>query len=281
MNKVDKTYKQIVNDILSSGKNDFKEKVRPKYEDGEPAHTYKETVLNFKVSNTEEDSFPILKSKKVGWKWAFEEILWIWQRKSNNINDLKRTLPITIWDKWADEDGSIGTAYGFQLEKKCRNLNGTMVDQVDYLLHNLKNRENLRRNYTTLWNIDDLDKMKLNPCVHSTQWIIDGEYLDLLVFQRSGDTALGIPFNISQYAFLHRLIAKEVGLKSREIHWNLADAHIYDRHLETLKEQIKSVSDEDKVVLVLPEKSFYEVHINDIKLEGYKTTKKYEYEVAI
>ena len=282
MNKVDNVYKLLVLNIIGSGKDDFKEKVRPKYADGTPAHTVKEIVVNFEIQNSENDSFPLIKSKKVGWKWAFEEILWIWQRKSNNINDLKRTMNITIWDEWADEDGSINKAYGYQLAKRCRNLNGTMVDQVDYLLHNLKNRENLRRNYVTLWNVDDLDEMNLNPCVHSTNWIIDGEYLDIQVFQRSGDVALGIPFNISQYAFLHRLIAKEVGLKSRKIYWNLADAHIYDRHIDLIKKQINEVSDNERIILTLPDKSFYDVHINDIKIEGYNQAKdNYKYEVAI
>ncbi len=282
MNNVDRTYKQLVKEVLSSGKNDFNEIVRPKYKDGKPAHTVKETVVDFKIPNREEDSFPVLKSKKVSWKWAFEEILWIWQRKSNNINNLKETMNITIWDEWADETGSINKAYGYQLEKKCRNLNGEMVDQVDYLIHNLKNRTNLRRNYVTLWNIDDLDEMNLNPCVHSTQWLIDGDYLDLVVFQRSGDIALGVPFNIAQYALLHRLIAKETGLKSRELHWNLADAHIYDRHIDMLKCQIRDVSDADRVTLVLPDKPFYEVNIKDIDLVGYNRTKdKYEYEVAV
>ena len=283
MNHVDRIYKQLVKEVLSSGKNDFGQKVRPKYKtDGKPAHSVKETVVDFKIPNREEDSFPVLKSKKVSWKWAFEEMLWIWQRKSNNINNLKETMNITIWDEWADETGSIGKAYGFQLAKKCRNLNGEIVDQVDYLIHNLKNRDNLRRNYVTLWNVDDLDEMKLNPCVLSTQWLIDGDYLDLVVFQRSGDIALGVPFNIAQYALLHRLIAKETGLKSRELHWNLADAHIYDRHIELLKVQIRDVSDADRVTLVLPDKPFYEVNIKDIDLVGYNRTKdRYEYEVAI
>ena len=282
MNHVDRIYKQLVKEVLSSGKNDFNDTVRPKYADGKPAHTVKETVVDFKIPNREEDSFPVLKSKKVSWKWAFEEMLWIWQRKSNNINNLKQTMNITIWDEWADETGSINKAYGYQLAKKCRNLNGEMVDQVDYLIHNLKNRTNLRRNYVTLWNIDDLDEMNLNPCVHSTQWIIDGDYLDLVVFQRSGDIALGVPFNIAQYALLHRLIAKETGLKSRELHWNLADAHVYDRHIELLKVQIRDVSDADRVTLILPDKPFYEVNIKDIDLVGYNRTKdRYEYEVAI
>ena len=282
MNKVDKIYKQMVLNVLNSGNNDFKEKVRPKYADGTPGHTVKEIVVNFEIPNGELDSFPLIKSKKVGWKWAFEEILWIWQRKSNDVNDLKRTMPITIWDEWADNDGSINYSYGYQLAKKCRNLEGEFVDQVDFLIHNLKNRTNLRRNYVTLWNVDDLDSMNLQPCVHSTNWIIDGEYLDLQVFQRSGDVALGIPFNIAQYAFLHRLIAKEVGLKSRKMYWNLADAHIYDRHIETIKKQINNVSDEERVVLTLPDKNFYDVHIDDIKIEGYNQAKdNYRYEVAI
>ncbi|MCY8230049.1 thymidylate synthase, partial [Bacillus spizizenii] len=213
MTQFDKQYNSIIKDIMNNGISDEEFNVRTKWDsDGTPAHTLSVISKQMRFDNSE---VPILTTKKVAWKTAIKELLWIWQLKSNDVTELNK-MGVHIWDQWKQEDGTIGHAYGFQLGKKNRNLNGEKVDQVDYLLHQLKNNPSSRRHITMLWNPDELDSMALTPCVYETQWYVKQGKLHLEVRARSNDMALGNPFNVFQYNVLQRMIAQVTGYELGE-----------------------------------------------------------------
>lgn len=293
---VDEQYKNIIQDILNKGVWEQGD-VRPKYADGTPAYTkswfgYKLTFDNSEV--------PILTTKRVAWRTAIKELLWIWQMKSNVVQDL-RDMGVHIWDEWELSDGTIGKAYGYQLGKKNRQLieefkirggKGnkvihaakcvTYLDQVDYLLHQLKNIPNSRRHITTLWNPDDLDEMALTPCVYETQWHVKGGRLHLEVRARSNDMALGHPFNVFQYNVLHRMVAQVTGYKLGHYIYHIGDAHVYDRHIEGITEQISREGYPAPKLWINPEvKNFYDFTIDDFKLIDYQHGGRITFEVAI
>lgn len=275
MSKADVEYKKLVEKIINEGYSNEGEQVRTVWADGTPAYT-KSIIEHTMVF--EPDEFPILTTKRVAWKTALREILWIWQQKSNNINDLKGN----IWNEWADKEGLIGKAYGYQMGKKVRCLDGKMLDQVDYLIYNLKNNPASRRHVTSLWNIDDLDDMNLEPCVWSSQFFVQGDVLHLTVRARSNDISLGNPFNVLQYAILHRMIAQVTNYKLGKFTYSIGDAHIYDRHIEPLREQINRETFDAPTLWINPQiKDFYDFTINDFKLISYKHGEKIKMEVAI
>lgn len=294
MTVADEQYNKMIEDIIEHGYTDEGESVRTVWDsDGTPAHTKSLIGRHFHFDNNE---VPILTSKRVAWKTAIRELLWIWQQKSNNVKDLQ-AAGVQIWNQWEQPDGTIGKAYGYQLGKEIRTSTKRVIeglsdegectvvvyqDQVDYLLDQLKNNPSSRRHITTLWDADDLSEMALTPCVWSTQWFVKGGKLHLKVISRSGDMALGVPFNVFQYNVLQRMIAQVTGYEVGDYFFEIGDAHIYTRHFEGLKEQIKREPFDAPTLWINPEvKNFYDFTIDDFKLIDYKHGKKIAYEVAV
>lgn len=285
MTKFDHIYKDIVLDIINNGKMQ-KGNVRAKYADGTPAYTKYIHGVNFVI---EPDELPILQSKRVAWKTALVEMEWIWQEMSNDLDWLQER-DCHIWDEWEIKEGfwngTIGKAYGYQLRDKLRKINEKWFNQVEYVIHQIKNNPRSRRILTTLYNVEDLKDMALEPCVYETQWEVDDDdYLILHVRQRSADMALGISFNLLQYSVLHRLMAKSTGKKLGNMYWNIGNAHIYDRHLELLEKQVTadiSELEKEKPVLNLPDgSSFFESPLSQATIKNYHHNGNFKYEVAI
>ena len=285
MTKFDHTYKNIILDIINNGKMQ-KGNVRAKYADGTPAYTKYIHGVNFVI---EPDELPILQSKRVAWKTALIEMEWIWQEMSNDLYWLQERN-CHIWDEWEIKEGfwngTIGKAYGYQLRDKLRKINEKWFNQVEYVIHQIKNNPRSRRILTTLYNVEELKDMALEPCVYETQWEVDDDdYLILHVRQRSADMALGSPFNVLQYSILHRLMAKSTGKKLGSMYWNIGNAHIYDRHLELLEKQVTadiSELEKEKPVLNLPEGSdFFATPLSEVDIKNYHHNGNFKYEVAI
>ena len=285
MTKFDHIYKDIVLDIINNGKMQ-KGNVRAKYADGTPAYTKYIHGVNFVI---EPDELPILQSKRVAWKTALVEMEWIWQEMSNDLDWLQER-DCHIWDEWEIKEGfwnaTIGKAYGYQLRDKLRKINEKWFNQVEYVIHQIKNNPRSRRILTTLYNVEDLKDMALEPCVYETQWEVDDDdYLILHVRQRSADMALGNPFNVLQYSILHRLMAKSTGKKLGNMYWSIGNAHIYDRHLELLEKQVTadiSELEKEKPVLNLPEGSdFFSTPLSEVDIKNYHHNGNFKYEVAI
>lgn len=283
MSKFDIVYNEIVKDIIDNGYWDKDQKVRTKWIDGTPAYTKSLINRQIKIDNSE---VPILTTKKVAWKSAIIELLWIWQQKDNNVENLNKQ-GVTIWDEWKMNDKTIGKSYGFQMGKKCRTIKDYCfqpykVDQVDYLLHELRFNPSSRRHVTSLWNIDDLDEGALNPCVWSTQWLVKENKLHLIVQVRSNDVALGNPFNIFQYYVLQRMITQVTGYELGSLTFNINDLHIYERHIDPLLEQVNRKQYPAPELWINPKvKNFYEFTIDDFKLIDYQHGDKVKMEVAI
>lgn len=234
--------------------------------------------------NLEEDGFPILASKFVGFKTAIKELLWIWQMQSNDVRKLQ-DMNVHIWDEWMQEDGTIGKAYGYQLAK---------YKQVDNLIKTIKEDPTSRRMITTLWNIEDLPEMALQPCAFQTLWNINKGKLNCMLTIRSNDWFLGNPFNVAQYAALVHMIAQVTNYKPGRLTVCINDAHIYENHIPQIQEQLGLVDMNEmfdtfitnrlcKPKLVLNEdiKDFYDFTIDDIKLDGYIPGPKIKAEVAV
>lgn len=232
----------------------------------------------------EEDGFPILASKFVGFKTAIKELLWIWQMQSNDVRKLQ-DMNVHIWDEWMQEDGTIGKAYGYQLAK---------YKQVDNLIKTIKEDPTSRRMITTLWNIEDLPEMALQPCAFQTLWNINKGKLNCMLTIRSNDWFLGNPFNVAQYAALVYMIAQITNYKPGRLTVCINDAHIYENHIPQIQEQLGLVDMNEmfdtfitnrfcKPKLVLNEdiKDFYDFTIDDIKLDGYIPGPKIKAEVAV
>ena len=233
MSRADELFIRNCRDILDSGVWDTDLQVRPHWEDGAPAHTVKKFGIVNRYDLREE--FPILTLRRTYWKTAVEELLWIWQKKSNNIRDLNAH----ILDQWADEDGSIGKAYGYQLGVKHRYPEGEM-DQVDRVLYDLRHNPASRRIMTNIYNFQDLHEMNLYPCAYSMTFNVSGNVLNAILNQRSQDMLTANNWNVVQYAVLVHMFAKASGLEAGELVHVIADAHIYDRHVpivETLLAQ--------------------------------------------
>lgn len=285
MTKFDHIYKDIVLDIINNGKMQ-NGNVRAKYADGTPAYTKYIHGVNFVI---EPDELPILQSKRVAWKTALVEMEWIWQEMSNDLDWLQER-DCHIWDEWEIKEGfwngTIGKAYGYQLRDKLRKINEKWFNQVEYVIHQIKNNPRSRRILTTLYNVEDLKDMALEPCVYETQWEVDDDdYLILHVRQRSADMALGSVINVLQYSVLHRLMAKSTGKKLGNMYWSIGNAHIYDRHLELLEKQVTadiSELEKEKPVLNLPDgSSFFEAPLSQSTIKNYHHNGNFKYEVAI
>lgn len=283
MTSVDRAYTALVNAVLQYGQASSGN-VRAHYVDGEPAHV-KYLPNSMSIVFTPEMGVPIITSKRVAVKSMLAELDWIWRKMSNNVEEL-RQAGCTIWDEWEKEDGTIGPAYGAQLAKSVRTVpdcNYTL-NQVEFVLHELKYNSKSRRIMTSLYDVDDLDEMGLEPCVFMTNWQVDeNNKLHLNVVQRSADLALGVPFNWAQYGILHRRIAQCTGHELGNMTWTIFNAHVYLRHEELLKEQVDSYESDEVIDVQLPESlDFFEVPLTECKLINYKPSSvKYQYEVAI
>ncbi len=264
MSYADKVFIDNVKTILNEGFDDSALEVRPKWQDGTPAHTIKKFGLVNRYDLSKE--FPIMTLRRVFIKTAVKEVLWIWQKKSNNIHD----LDAHIWDSWADENGSIGKAYGYQLGIKHKYPEGEF-DQVDRVLYDLKHNPASRRIITNIYNHADLHEMNLYPCAYSMTFNVTGDRLNAILNQRSQDMLAANNWNVCQYAVLLCMIAQVSGLKPGELVHVIADAHIYDRHIPIIKEIIENEPyDAPEFVLDKSVDNFYDFTADSFKLIGYK-----------
>jgi thymidylate synthase len=251
-------------EIMEHGVSDEKYNVRPHWADGTPAHTIKK----FGIINTYDlqEEFPILTIRRTALKSAIDEILWIWQKKSNNIHDLHSH----IWDSWADENGSIGKAYGYQLGKKAIYPEGEF-DQVDRVLYDLKHNPNSRRIMTNIYNFEDLHEMGLYPCAYSMTFNVEGDRLNGILNQRSNDMLTANNWNVVQYAILIMMFAQVSGLKPGKLIHVIADAHIYDRHIPLVKKVIAKPQHKAPKLVMNPDvKNFYDFKVEDFQLIDYE-----------
>jgi len=271
MSLADQIFINMCNDILENGTSTEGEKVRPKWEDG----TYAYTIKQFGVVNRYDLSkeFPAITLRKTAIKSCTDEMLWIWQKKSNNINELNSH----VWDEWADESGSIGKAYGYQMSVKHKYKEG-MMDQVDRVLYDLKNNPFSRRIMTSIYVHQDLHEMNLYPCAYSmtfnvTQKKETGKLcLNAILNQRSQDILTANNWNVCQYAVLVHMFAQVCDMEVGELVHVIADAHIYDRHISLIKEMIQRPTFEAPKFWLNPEvKDFYDFTRDDIKLIDYNT----------
>ena len=271
MSYADKLFINMCTDILENGCSTEGEKVRPKWEDG----TYAYTIKRFGVVNRYDLSkeFPAITLRKTYIKSAVDEMLWIWQKKSNNIRELKSK----VWDEWADENGSIGKAYGYQMGVKHQYSEG-MMDQVDRVIYDLKNNPYSRRIMTNLYVHQDLHEMNLYPCAYSMTFNVtkkagqDKLTLNAILNQRSQDILTANNWNVVQYAVLVHMLAQVCDMEAGELVHVIADAHIYDRHIDIVKELIaRPVYPAPKVTLNPEIKDFYQFTTEDIIIEDYQT----------
>ncbi|HKL73337.1 MAG TPA: thymidylate synthase [Clostridia bacterium] len=263
MSVADKVFIQNIKDILQNGYWDTDCEVRPKWDDGTPAHTVKKFGIVNRYDLSKE--FPILTLRKINFKAAIDEILWIWQKKSNNIRDLKSH----IWDSWADENGSIGKAYGYQLAQKNIYKEGEF-DQVDRVLFDLKNNPQSRRILTNIYNFEDLHEMNLYPCAYSMTFNTSGDTLNGILNQRSNDMAVANNWNVVQYAILLHMFAKVSNLKVGELVHVISDAHVYDRHIPYLEKMLENEQFEaPQLVINDAVKDFYDFKVEDFELVNY------------
>lgn len=264
MSRADEIFIQNCRDILENGVWDNDLPVRPRWEDGTPAHTVKKFGIVNRYDLKEE--FPILTLRRTYWKTSLDELLWIWQKKSNNIHDLRGH----IWDQWADETGSIGKAYGYQLGVKHHYPEGDM-DQVDRVIFDLKNNPASRRIMTNIYNFADLSEMALYPCAYSMTFNVSGNTLNGILNQRSQDMLAANNWNVVQYSMLLMMLAQVAGLEAGELVHVIADAHIYDRHVPIIEGIIKNEPlAAPKMSLDADIKDFYSFTRDSFKLEGYE-----------
>ena len=264
MSKADQTFIENCKEILSKGVWDTDLPVRPRWSDGTPAHTIKRFGIVNRYDLREE--FPIQTIRRMFLKNAVDELLWIWQKKSNNVRDLSTH----IWDAWADETGSIGKAYGYQLGVKHAYPEGEM-DQVDRVLYDLKHNPDSRRILTSLYNHHDLSEMALYPCAWSVTFNVSGKTLNAVLNQRSQDMLTANGWNVMQYAALLYMLAQVSGLEAGELIHVIADAHIYDRHVPIVEEIIaRKPFDAPAFSLDPSVTDFYAFTPDSVRLEGYQ-----------
>ena len=276
MSKADIIFQQNMRDILNFGFSDAAENVRPHWADGTPAHTKKLFGIVNRYNLQEE--FPVITLRRTAFKAAVDELLWIWQKKSNNVHQLNSH----IWDSWADESGSIGKAYGYQLGVKHKYAEGEF-DQVDRVLYDLKHNPSSRRIITNIYVHQDLNDMHLYPCAYSMTFNVTDGRLNGILNQRSNDMAVANNWNVTQYAVLLHMFAQVSGLEVGELVHVIADAHIYDRHVPQVERMLLGTPHPaPKFVINKSVTDFYKFTVDDVALENYEFEPFAEkFEVAI
>ena len=265
MSKADIIFIKMCKDILKNGFSSENEQVRPKWEDGSSAHTIKKFAVINRYNLAEE--FPILTLRPTNLKASIDELLWIWQKKSNDVKDLNSN----IWDNWTDKNGTIGKAYGYQLGVKHKYKEGEF-DQVDRTLYDLKNNPYSRRIITNLYNHNDLHEMGLYPCAYGMTFNVIGNKLNAILNQRSQDILVANNWNVCQYAILVHMFAQVSNLVVGEFVHVIADAHIYDRHIPLIEELIQRPQyPSPKLIINQDIKNFYDFNVEDFVLEGYQS----------
>ena len=264
MSIADEIYRQNCLDILEHGFSDAGQQVRPRWADGTPAHTIK----RFGVVNRYDlqKEFPIMTLRRTYWKSAIDELLWIWQKKSNRIADLGSH----VWDEWAGADGTIGKAYGYQLGIKHQYPEGKF-DQVDRVLYDLKHNPASRRILTNLYNFQDLHEMNLYPCAYSMTFNVTGDTLNAILNQRSQDILTANNWNVCQYAALVHMMAQVSGLRVGELVHVIADCHIYDRHIPLVEKMLENSGYDAPEFRMDPSVTdFYQFTKDSFQMEGYR-----------
>lgn len=268
-------YLANLQDILQHGVKEFNERTG--------IATYRLPATQIVVDLQQE--FPILRSKKVAWKVAADEVFWMFQKQSNNINDFNSK----IWDQWADETGSIGKTYGYQLSLPMQDKGQTYLNQIDYILTRLAKNPSDRQCVLDMWNPQDLHEMNLPPCVYSSIWsIIDGK-LNCMVVQRSADYPVGVPFDTLEYAMLTHMFARHLGVQVGTLTHVIADSHIYENQLEGVKTQLARIESPELDTDVFPQfvfnenapKSFWDMSISDFDIVDYNPMGYIKFEVAV
>ncbi len=264
MSRADELYKATCLDILENGFYDTDLEVRPRWADGTPAHTVKKFGVVNRYDLKEE--FPLMTLRRIYWKSALDELLWIWQKKSNRIEDLGSH----VWDEWAGADGTIGKAYGYQLGIQHQYKEG-MFDQVDRVIYDLKHNPASRRIMTNIYNHADLHEMNLYPCAYSMTFNVTGNTLNAILNQRSQDMLTANNWNVCQYAMLTMMMAQIAGLEAGELVHVIADCHIYDRHIPAVKAMLeKEGYPAPKVTLDPTVTDFYDFTKNSFTVENYQ-----------
>ena len=263
MSLADKYFIENCRDIIENGSWDTDNEVRPHWEDGTPAHTVKKFCVVNRYDLRKE--FPVMTLRRIFYRSAIEEILWIYQKKSNRVADLSTH----IWDSWADDNGTIGKAYGWQLGQKSIYPEGEF-DQVDRVLYDLKHNPASRRIMTNMYNHKDLHEMGLAPCAYSMTFNVTGDTLNAILNQRSQDMLTANNWNVCQYAALLIMFAKASGLRAGELVHVIADAHIYDRHIDAVKRIIEKEPYPAPEMVVEDITDFYKFTKNSFTLKDYK-----------
>ena len=264
MSRADRLYIETCQRILTDGVSDDGLPVRPRWQDGTPAHTKRLFGVVNRYDLREE--FPIMTLRRTYFRSCVDELLWIWQKKSNNVHDLKSR----IWDSWADESGSIGKAYGYQLGKKYRFPEGEN-DQVDHVLYALRHDPASRRILTNLYNFEELSEMALAPCAYSMTFQVSGSTLNAILNQRSQDMLTANNWNVVQYAVLVHMLAQVSGLVAGELVHVIADCHIYDRHIPTVERLLEREPLPAPEFYVNPKiDDFYAFTPEDFSLKNYR-----------
>lgn len=270
MSKADQQFVSMCKNILDHGTTTEGEKVRPHWEDGTPAYTIKNFGVTARYDLREE--FPALTLRRTALKSAMDEVLWIYQRKSNNVNDLNSH----IWDEWADETGSIGNAYGYQIAQVTHYADGDF-DQMDRVLYDLKHTPFSRRIITNIYNVHDLPEMHLYPCAYNVTYNVtqdpneDKLVLNMVLMQRSQDILAANNWNVCQYAILLMMVAQSVDMVAGELLHVIVDAHIYDRHVDIVRELIERPQYPAPKVSLNPDvKDFYDFTTDDLIVEDYQ-----------
>lgn len=274
MTEADKNFIETCKEILEHGYSSEGTNVRTRWDDGAEANYISIVGVTNKYDVGKEFPMITLRNNTNTVMRAIDEILWIWQKKSNNVNDLNSH----IWDQWEGEDGTIGKAYGYQMAKKYdfKTKNGIMkMDQVDFVLNLLKNDTSSRRIMTNIFNFEDLKDMNLEPCAYGTQWLVKGGKLHLILNQRSQDMLAANGWNTMQYAALLCMFAQCTGLEVGTLTHNIGDCHIYDRHIPLIKKLIEAepMDVSPKLVIKNDTKDFYDFKVEDFEIQGYDYNK--------
>ena len=274
MTQADEQFIKTCKEIIKNGYSSKGTNVRTKWDDGEEANYFSIVGVQNKYDVGKEFPMITLRNNTKTVKNAIDEILWIWQKKSNKVSELNSH----IWDQWANEEGTIGKAYGYQLGKKYefKTKEGIKVmDQVDYVLYLLKHDQSSRRIMTNLFNHEELKDMELEPCAYGTQWLVKEGKLHLILNQRSQDMLTANGWNLMQYAALQYMFAQVSGLEVGTLTHNIGDCHIYDRHIPLVEKLLEAepMDVTPKLVIKNPTKDFYEFKVEDFEVEGYDYNK--------